>query len=82
MTDWKTVKLGDIAGNDFMDQEKLVGQDIYPDQQVFPETKNDLHAFLMNEKGAKKLPTLLTEVEAKDKSERLNALREALEVVV
>ena len=36
----------------------------------------------MNEKGAKKLPTLLTEVEAKDKSERLNALREALEVVV
>ncbi len=36
----------------------------------------------MNENGAKKLPTLLTEVEAKVKSERLNALREALEVVV
>jgi hypothetical protein len=81
MTDWKTVKLGDIAGNDFMDQEKLVGQDIYP-HQVFPETKNDLHAFLMNEKGAKKLPTLLTEVEAKGKSERSNALREALGVVI
>ena len=47
-----------------------------------PETKNDLHAFLMNEQGAKKLPTLLTEVEAKGKSERLNALREALSQVM
>ena len=46
MTDWKTVKLGDIAGNDFMDQEKLVGQDIYP-HQVFPETKNHYMLYLL-----------------------------------
>ena len=67
---WLLKVLDDTKSKDLLKKHKI------------PETKNDLYAFLMNEKGAKKLPTLLAEVEAKGKSERLNALREALEVVI
>jgi hypothetical protein len=64
---WLMKVLDDTKTKDLLKKHKI------------PETKNGLHEFLMNEKGAKKLPALLTEVEAKGKSERLSALRKALE---
>ncbi len=44
----------------------------------FPENKDELHSFFMNQKNAQKLRTLLSELELKSSSPRLDALRDAL----